>query len=237
MMMRALLAIGVLLLLCGCPPTPVTLKTVTLSPSQLTASYEYWISEGPCLPSFGTGDWWPPGPGQVPSGFDDGFQSGSFGCDAEEQQLYRGHVAFDLRQFDQIVDATLTFGVDSSVSPSVAPDGTVVQDNPAMSYATMLGMSTGTKNEGEGDYYWDFDNPVSMPACTSAMFTPCSLDVTSQAKAWIANTHPNLGFIIAGPNLDFPDSLPHDNVGTLTFYGGFKLQVLYNPALNPRAPQ
>ena len=125
----------------------------------------------------------------------------------------------------------MSFNVDSSVS---APgSGGVSQDNPAQSYATTLGMSTGAPNGS----YWDFDNPVSMPSCTSAMFTPCSVDVTSQAKAWVAPTHPNFGFIIAGPILDFPDSLPQDNAVNISFYGRFQLQVLYNPALNPRAPQ
>lgn len=237
-MNRALVAIPLLLLLCGCPPTPVTLKTVTLAPSQLDSPYEYWNTSGPCLGSYGDGDWNQAGPFEVVSGFQDVFQSFSFGCTAQEEQLYRGHVAFDLGEFDQVVGATLLYSVDSSLSASVAPDGGVVQDNPAQSYATVLGMSTGTKNSGNGDYYWDFDNPVSLPACTSASFTGCSLDVTPQAKTWVAAALLNNGFIIAGPNLDFPnDNPPHDNAGTLTNYGGFKLQVLYNPALNPRAPQ
>jgi hypothetical protein len=236
-MKRALLVIPFLTLLCGCPPKPVTLKTITLYPSQQTWSYEYWHQSGPCVGTFGTGPW-PIGAGEVASGFSDDFQSlGPFGCDDADQQLYRGRVAFDLHQFNQIVDATLNFNVNSSFSASVAPDGGIVQDNPAQGYATTLGMSTGTKDEGNGPYYSDFDNAVSMPSCTSAMFIPCSVDVTSQAKMWVAVPPLNLGFIIAGPILDFPDSLPHDNDTEMTLYSTFTLQVLYNPALNPLAPQ
>jgi hypothetical protein len=63
------------------------------------------------------------------------------------------------------------------------------------------------------------------------------VDVMSQAKIWVAFTPSNFGFIITGPILDFPDSLPHDNNNEMTLYSTFTLQVLYNPALNPHAPQ
>jgi hypothetical protein len=220
----------------GCGPNPpVTLKTATLPPVATSSPYEMWHQiNGPCPGVLGTGDWYAAGPGQVVAGLSDLFDSSA--CDEREEQLYRGQVAFDFWQFDQIVGATLTFGVDSSWSPSVAIDsnGQPYQDNPPMSHATTLGMSTGLKQGDQGPYFWDFDNPTTMPACTNAA---CSLDVTWEAKAWIAKTHDNWGFIIAGPNLDFPNNLPQDDVGVISYYGEFQLNVLYNPALNPRAPQ
>jgi len=51
------------------------------------------------------------------------------------------------------------------------------------------------------------------------------------------NSHANFGFILAGPILDFPSSLPKDNNGNVTWYNDLQLQVIYNPAQNPRAPQ
>ena len=175
------------------------------------------------------------GAGELWSGFEDIYNKGAdpFPCIEQEQLLYRGQVAFDLSQFDSIVDATLNFNVDSSI----AEDGGVTNQQPPVSNATTLGMSTGTKDEGQGPYFWDFDNPVSLPSCGILIAPNCTLDVSTQARAWASKSHINDGFIIAGPVLDFPGSLPQDNNGNVSWYSGFQLVVLYNPALNPRAPQ
>lgn len=241
-MKRLVILLTMALSLGGCPPTPPTFKTITLSPSQLDAPQEsQWSSNAVCGIV-------PVGHGLVPAprggtftGYSDVYFEGPqpFPCEYEQQNQYRGHVAFDLSKFDQIAGATLVIGVISSVSspPSAGFGSSTQQDNPGQSYATTLGMAFGTKDEGQGPYYWDFLNPVSMPSCTSAMFVPCSVDVTPQAKLWVSRIFPNLGFILAGPVIDFPGNLPQDNAEQLSTYGGFRLQVLYNPALNPRAPQ
>jgi hypothetical protein len=132
-----------------------------------------------------------------------------------EEQLYRGQVVFDLSQFTKILGATPLFNVDSSWSPSVAPDsgGAPYQDNPPISHATTLGMSTGLVVSPDSNAFvpWDFDNATSLPACTNS----CSVDVTWEAKAWIAEPHYNWGFIFARPDFDYPSDLPHDNVGVV----------------------
>ena len=232
------------LLLGGCPPMPVTLKTITLRPSLDEFGEQSWFLNSFCagVAPFGTGPVSPAPSGQIYVGFQDVYARGAepFPCQWEDDLLYRGHITFDLSQFDAITDATLLFGLVSSQSTSLAPSagpGVIMQDNPPQSYATTVGMSTGTKNEGQGPYYWDFDNPVSLPACTSMMFTPCSLDVSAQVRMWFSGTHPKYGFIVAGPVMDFPSSLPHDNNANISWYGGIQLQIVYNPALNPRAPQ
>jgi hypothetical protein len=194
-------------------------------------------NDGPCLFAFGTPDGYPGGPLGVVAGMSDSFVCNGFDCSNMEQQQYRGQVEFDdLSQFDQIVSATLTFWVDISLSPSVAPDsnGAPYGDIPPISHATRLGMSIGQKFGDQGFYFWDFDNDVPMPVCTNAGL--CSVDVTSQASTWIAKTHDNWGFIIAGPNLDWLSSLPHDLVTIVSYYATFQLDVLYDPAANPRAP-
>ena len=45
-------------------------------------------------------------------------------------------------------------------------------------------------------------------------------------------------FVLAGPTgLVDLNNLPENNEGKLSWYGNFKLRIVYNPALNPRAPQ
>jgi uncharacterized protein YceK len=242
-MKPALIAIVLGLLLAGCPRTPITLKTVTLSPSQINGSYQYWYSQNAwcSVPLPGQGLFLnglgpePLGPSEIYSGFEDIYDQGAqpFPCEEQQQTLYRGQVAFDLGEFDSIVDATLNF----DVAQSIAENGGVNNQIPPVSNATTLGMSTGTISGSNGPYFWNFDNPVSLPSCGQLIKPNCSVDVSTQARAWATNSHANFGFILAGPILDFPSSLPKDNNGNVTWYNDLQLQVIYNPAQNPRAPQ
>jgi hypothetical protein len=236
-----IIAILLVLPLGGCPSTPVTLKTVTLAPSNINSSWSYSYSSniwcnvpGGGLFQNGLGPE-SVGPGEAYSGFEDIYNKGAdpFPCIEQQQTLYRGQFAFDLSRFDFIVVATLNFNVASSI----AEDGGVNNQIPPVSNATTLGMSIGARDDGNGPYYWDFDNPVSLPSCGILISPNCSLDVSTQARAWAAKTHANFGFVIAGPILDIPSSLPQDNNGNVSWYNAFQLVVLYNPALNPRAPQ
>ncbi len=78
-MKPALIAIVLGLLLAGCPRTPITLKTVTLSPSQINGSYQYWYSQNAwcSVPLPGQGLFLnglgpePLGPSEIYSGFED----------------------------------------------------------------------------------------------------------------------------------------------------------------------
>ncbi len=224
-MTRWLLAMPVLLLLGGCPPTPVTLKTVTLAPSaQRWASWEKDFTNAWCyipLPGQGlflngTGPE-TSGDGELISGFDDIYDSGSgpFACTYQQQRQYRGHLAFDLSQFDAVSVATLTFNVDTSLTAN----GGVHVDGLAQSYATTLGMSTGTMDLGNGPFFWAYDDEASLPSCIGGVIKPdCSLGVGQQVSAWVSKSHANYGFIIAGPILDFPGNLPSDNNATKSFY-------------------
>jgi len=228
-----------LLLLTGC--NPVTLKTITLNPTQVTSNYqtaysETWECSAPWggLYTNGLGPE-PSNPGEAPSGYDDIFNQGAnpLPCNEQEQILYRGQVQFDLSQFDSIVSATLNFnGARSTLNAQP-------QQYPAC-IATIIGMSTGTRNDGNGNYYWDYDNEASitpLPYCLTLLPPTYSIGVSSQAREWLhGGDHTNNGFIIAGPNLG-PPSPPSDNNGAVTWYNGFQLVILYNPALNPRAPQ
>jgi hypothetical protein len=237
-MRRWLIVLPVLVLLFGGCPTPVTLKTVTLNPTALNWSTWYWDASNAWCSVPGGGVWLegtgpePVGPGETYSGYEDIYESGPppAGCTYQEQRLYRGWFAFDLSQFNTIGTAELTFGV----GPSIHENGGVNQDNPPQSYATTLGMSTGTSNTGNGSFYWNYDNPANF-SCSA--LTRCSFAVTTQVAQWVSGAHANNGFIIAGPILNFGNSLPSDNNGQVSWYSGFQLQVTYNPAQNPNAPQ
>ncbi len=236
-MKRTLFAVPLALLLGGCPP--ITLKTVTLSPTQLNSSVnDQWAQNAWCsVPNGGgflNGLGPPPvSPPEIYSGYDDIFDKGAepFPCEYEQQNQLRGQVQFDISMFNSIADATLTFNVDSSYANATI-------QTPAIGVATVLGMSTGQSRGDNGPIYWNYDNPASLPSCQQGVIKPdCSVDVSSQARAWDSSAHPNNGFILAGPVLTFPSNLPQDNNNAVSYYSGFQLQVTYNPSLNPNAPQ
>jgi hypothetical protein len=234
---KAICAAALCLLLASCN---VPLKTVTLQPTSVTSGYQTDYSQswecsvpGSGLFLNGLGPE-PSNPGEAPSGFDDIYNQGAqpLPCNEQEQILYRGHVQFDLSQFDDPVSATL------NVTQTRSTLNTQPQDPPAC-IATVLGMSTGTRDDGQGPYFWDYSNPTSLTTltdCQSLIEPILSIGVSDQVRMWTQQKQANDGFIIAGPNLG-PPSIPSDNNGNVTFYGGFQLVVLYNPALNPRAPQ
>ncbi len=234
---RVLVAV-LLIALTGCPPTPITLTCVVVSPTDVSYAYQYnhaWSWEcdvpGP-LPTYGTG------PGQVSAGqtlvgwYDLYFPGAQpLPCNNAWQFIIRGHLQFDLRKFDTISDATLVYAVVQSQNQANGPP-----ESPPQGYATILGMSTGQMDYGNGPIWWPYDNDVSLPTCRGNMFTPCTVDVSYQANQWAQQNHSNFGFILAGPKLTLDSSVPQDNNAQETWYGNFSLRVLYNPALNPRAP-
>lgn len=241
-MRRVLAIIAAAFLLPGCPPQG-TIKALTLSPTQVTGNYQYWYSQTAwCdvpLPGQGlfTNGLGPEtaGPGEAYTGFEDIYDHGAdpFPCIEQQQTLYRGQVAFDLSQFNSIGTATLNF----NVANSLAENGGVNVQIPPVSNATTLGMSTGTTDSGNGPYFWNYDNDVSFPSCGPLIQPNCSVGVTSQVQSWVSGAHQNFGFIIAGPILNFPNNLPSDNNGNVTWYSAFQLVVVYNTAQNPHAPQ
>jgi hypothetical protein len=231
--------VGLSVLLAACQP-PIVLKTVTLNPSNVSYGYQTAYSDTwECSVPVGSGYLNGLGPeqvnpGEAPSGFDDIDNQGAppLPCNEQEQILYRGHIQFDLTKFDTITDATLTFGIGRSTMNGQPQE-------PPQCVATVLGISTGTRNDGGGDYFWDYNNDVSItPAnpCQTLIPPQYSMDVSSQVRLWTSEQTFNYGFIIAGPNLG-PPSPPNDNNGNVSFYSGFQLVIIYNPALNPRAPQ
>lgn len=217
------------LTLSGCDRcTPVTLKTIELQPGRIAqgtpgvrGSSGWCLSSGnPPASSFS------PGPRQIIVGFDNFFEAGSdpFPCDDIRAVVFRGAVPFDVTQFDSVVTVELLFDAQSSI---VRNSGGTAGTIPGVSHATTLGVATPPLT---GQLL--FDNDASLPGGSSF-----NIGVSGQVRDWIGGK-PNLGFVLAGPTgLVNPSNPPENNDAKVTWYGNFRLRVVYNPALNPRAPQ
>jgi hypothetical protein len=213
----------------GCPP--VTLKTLELRPanvatgtSGVAGSFGYCTSAGevPPAPPFGTGA------GEIKVGFDDFFRYGSdpFPCHDLRNSIFRGGVRFDLGQFDNIVSAELLF--DTVRSMSRAGGGPIINEAPPVSHAATLSVATQAF--------------TSQMLADDDAFLPLGLainiGVSSQVRDWVSKSRPNFGFVFGGPRGPVSSaSMFRDSDAMVTIYGNFRLKVLYNPALNPRAPQ
>lgn len=215
----------------GCPK--VTLKTVELTPSDFgTALSGFAGSQGWCLSSGNV----PPSPfsaggSQVMVGFDNFFRPGSnpFPCHDIRAALFRGLVVFDLGQFDSAVAAELLFDAERSVSRDGG--GENLGSTPAKSFATELGVALLPRPQALP--HLPADNEASLPTTHNIL-----INVSGQVNEWLKQARPNHGFVLLGPTgpVDV-GNMPRNNDAKLTWYGNFKLRVIYNPALNPRAPQ
>lgn len=213
--------------LSSCSDQPSTLKTLELTPrAHFTGRHFFGGDKGLCISSVSVpGTPFSAGFNQVMVGHDNFFVSGTF-CDRLRALTFRGVVDFDLSQFDSIVSANLMF--DTQRSAERTGDGTLGR-NPPKSFANTLGLVTSPVNLTRLDY--DTDAPLGP----GPLF---DVAVTQQVKSWLDGSHPNNGFVLAGP-LGLPGhSDPHENNEVkLSWYGNFKLRIVYKPASNPRAPQ
>lgn len=245
MKLNILLAVIIsLFCLTGCPPTPpITLKTVILNPTNIShPSYFSYSQTWECnVPLPGQGLYAnglgaePVGPGQSTVGYEDIFNAGAqpLPCNEQEQTIYRAHVQFDTSKFDTVAGTTLTYNIAQSENSTGGS-----AEVPANSYATVMGMSTGQISDGNGgQVWWNYDNEVTLASCGNLIQPNCSQDLSFEVNQWTSQQHFNYGMIIAGPKLNIDDNLPSDNKAQLTWYDDFQLVILYNPALNPRAPQ
>jgi hypothetical protein len=225
------IALGILLLftisLAGCKP--VHLKTLDLTPSKLnTGETGSGGSEGWCFsqgnPPFSS---FSAGPDQVLVGFDNFFKAGAdpFPCNDLRATVFRGQVEFDVSKFDSIVSADLLFDTVGSVKRE---SGETTSTSPPTSFATTLGMATSPVSDK-----FFFDNEVSLNAGPSF-----DIGVSNQVRDWLDKSHGNNGFVLAGPTgLVDDNNLPENNKAEVSFYGNFKLRIVYNPDQNPKAPQ
>jgi hypothetical protein len=131
---------------------------------------------------------------------------------------------FDVDQFDSIVSADLIFDTDKSIERS---NGETVGSSPPKSFATEFGMATSL------DGAISFDREIPMPSGPSY-----SMGVSSQVRDWVDKSHVNHGFSITGPTGPVDDNhIPENNDAKISWYGNFKLRIVYNPKQNPNAPQ
>jgi hypothetical protein len=157
-------------------------------------------------------------------GFDNRYSS-TFLCDELRALTFRGLIDFDVSQFDSIVSASLTFEAQRSIERIHATTGQV----PPKSYANALGLAISPITR---HLFYDTEAPLigSGPSINVA--------VTQQVKSWLDGSHANNGFVVAGP-YDLPSLSDYreNNEAKMTWYGNFKLRIVYKPASNPRAPQ
>jgi hypothetical protein len=208
---------------------PLRLKEMDLKPiAQRTGTSGPMGSMGYCLSA---GDVpsssFSPGTGQVMVGFDDFFRAGSdpFPCDDLRASVFRGGVLFDLAAFDVLATATFSFETARSISRA---NGETVGSIPGQSVATTLGIATQAFTPTMPE-----TGLMSMTAGPNVAVT-----VTGPVGDWATKAVPNFGFVIGGPTgLVDNSNPPKNNNASLSWYQKFNLHILYNPALNPRAPQ
>ena len=221
------IAIGVFALTtCSDPPTRI--KTLELTGKNLfTSKFRFGGDKGFCISSVSVPNTpFSAGSNEVMVGHDNFFVSGTF-CDRLRALTFRGHVDFDVSQFDSIINANMVYDVLASAERT--GDGTIGR-TPPKSFANVLGLQTSPVDIFRLNFDSDaplFDNGPSF-----------DIAVTRQVQSWLDGSHVNEGFILAGP-LPLPDhNDPHENNEVkLSWYGNFRLRISYNPAANPRAPQ
>ena len=218
-----------MLTLAGCDKCDsVSLKTIELDPTDIQnqapgskGSQGVCLSEAdPPLSSFTAG------PGQALVGFDNFYKHGTqpFPCDDFRAQVFRAAVLFDVKKFDSITSADLLFDTQNSI---VRSNGETTGSSPPKSFANLLGMVT---SQSDGI---QFDNDVPLPAGPSF-----AIGVSSQVMDWVDSSHTNLGFSLTGPTgLVDHNNIPENNDAKVSWYGNFRLRIVYNPKQNPDAPQ
>jgi hypothetical protein len=225
--LRRILVLAIAVGLTGCGTTPVTVKTLELHEVNFgTGTSGTAGSKGFCT---SVGDIPPvefsPGSGQIMVGMDDFFRPGTdpFPCDDLRVSNFRGGILFDVSQFDTIAAAKLIVDTVGFISRS---NGETIASSPPTSVATMISMAT---QPFSPKMFADNDNP--LPGGN------ISILVSDQVSDWVTKAHPNFGFVIWGPRGPIgPGDPPEDNDARVSFYQNFRLDITYNPALNPRAP-
>lgn len=167
--------------------------------------------------------------GQAVVGFDDYYKAGTqpFPCHDIRAASVRAIVRFPLERYDSVLSAFLIFDTVRSIDRS---NGVSYGTIPGISYATRIGRADVTNDE------WVIDEqPLGWRT------HPVEVNVTPYLPAWFANPQANHGFILADdrpvPHRDDPEAVPRDNDAKLSWYGNFRLRLLYNVPDNPRTPQ
>lgn len=212
----------------GC--TPVRVKTVELRPvaTPATGTTGTAGSVGVCIrPGKPPPSSFAPAAGEMLVGFDNFFAEGTppLPCHDVRAAVFRGGVVFDLSRFDSVATARLRFDTARSVTRA---GGETTSTIPPKSHATTLGMATQAFTSA-----MPFDNEATLPSTSNI-----DVMVSSQVRSWVDGERPNFGFVVAGPTgLVDKSNPPRNNDAKVSFYRNFRLEVMYNPERNPRAPQ
>jgi hypothetical protein len=152
-------------------------------------------------------------------------------CHVYRATLARGQVKFSIENYDSILSAILLFDTLRSVE-GPTPQG-MISRLPGTSFATRIGMAA---DESFG--------PPSFPLIDEVRLGwkshPVEIDITSYVGQWVSGARMNNGLLLANDLELLPavaDRLPKNSDVQLSWYGNFRLRVLYNVPDNPRTPQ
>ena len=152
-------------------------------------------------------------------------------CHVFRATLARGQVKFSLDEYDSILSAILLFDTFRSVEGST-PEG-MISRLPGTSFATRIGMAA---DESFGTPSFPLINEVRL----SWKSHPVEVDITPYVGQWTSGARVNNGLLLANDLELLPadaDRLPKNNDVQLSWYGNFRLRVLYNVPDHPRTPQ
>jgi hypothetical protein len=212
----------------GCQGCNVQVKAIDLTPSPWKTENQFVTTEDCSFWCLGLCPVGLPGPfprerGEVVVGFSNAFSPGTdpFPCSDAVNGYYRGGARFELDQFDAIGSAALFFNfhkTEWNLTPPPADD----------SAAARLVLLKANDIQSNNTF-----NPVDFIASVSHARDHISpINVTDVVKAELARGHKQINLVLVSDEDPGPN-----NKEWLSWYGDFRLNVIYNPKLNPRAPQ
>ena len=163
-------------------------------------------------------------------GFENYYDPGTkpFPCRLYRATVLRGVVQYPLEKYDSVLSAVLLFDTLHSVE-GPTPYGMIGQ-RPGKSFATRIGVAA---DSSLGLPYFPLIDEVRLGSGSPFV----EVDVTGHVARWLSGTRVNAGFLLANDSDPVPDAKPDNNDAQISWYGNFRLRLLYNVPDNPRTPQ
>jgi len=170
---------------------------------------------------------------QAMVGYENFYDSGTapLACQVYRATLARGLVKFSLEGYDTILSAILLFDTLRSVEGPTSQG--MISRIPGTSFATRIGMAA-------DEWFGTPSFPLIDEVRLGWKSHPVEVDITPYVGQWISGARVNYGLLLAN-DLELPpadaDRLPKNNDVQISWFGNFRLRLLYNVPDNPRTPQ